>query len=71
MKKTFVKWLALQKKRHDPVGDLARDFFEGGCCPEAVNSARALKKHMTTKHDAIPEALEALKCAVKEWRQIQ
>lgn len=63
----FKRWLRTQKHREDPVGDLARDAARDRCWPRGSASLRHLEKHLE-KHDAIPEAIEALRRAFSEWQ---
>lgn len=64
---TFIQWLKTQKKRDDPIGDLARDVVDDSCAPKA-GSFYDLKRHLVNKHDVYDEmVLGALVEAHKEY----
>lgn len=62
----FMSWLLLQHERPDLVGDLAMDVRRD---PPEGRSIGALRRHMRSR-GACPEAMEALRIAVDEWRTV-
>ncbi len=68
---TFSKWLRAQGRRDDPVGDLSRDSERSSVKRSKprgrVGIYRRWRAHLLD-HQARPEALEALRCAYKEYR---
>lgn len=68
---TFGQWLATQAHRHDPVGDLARDYIEPcGCGDCGHGEARTIDelRDELADHGAIPQAYDALDRAATEWQ---
>jgi uncharacterized protein YozE (UPF0346 family) len=63
---TFTAWLMKQKKRQDPVGDLARDVDADSTWPADATLAE-LYDHLEMRQ-ACNGAFEALKRAWHEWR---
>ncbi len=63
---TFEKWLKKQKKRNDPVGDLARDFIEVNRLYKTKDKCD--KDHLR-KHNAISACYIALEIARDEWEK--
>ncbi len=47
--KTFYEWLAEQKNRHSPLGDLAGDAVRDASFPKDVASADALLTYLRAK----------------------
>ncbi len=67
---TFIQWLKTQKKRDDPVGDLARDLADDSCAPSA-GSYYDLKRHLVNKHDVFDgKVLDALVRAHGEYARV-
>lgn len=68
----FLPWLKKQRKRQDPVGDLARDTFrdtfDGSSQPNGT-SYEDLRNYMS-EYDPMPEAILAAKQAKKEWEKL-
>lgn len=71
---TFGGWLRKQTARRDPTGDLARDYVQP--CPCRFCKGRTSRRYGVMgvreemdRHDAIPEAYEALDAAATEWRK--
>lgn len=62
----FGTWLRRQHRRHDPVGDLARDFRADFAC-KGMHGYKRLREHIT-QCGAQCGALDALEQAVKEGR---
>jgi hypothetical protein len=54
MKKSFVLWLITQRRRADPVGDLARavrsDRWAGRCLSPFALTYETLRKHRDREH---------------------
>ncbi len=68
---TFSKWLKAQGRRDDPVGDLSRDSQRSSVKyrkPRGKVGIYRRWKAFLHDHQACPEALEALRCAYKEYR---
>ena len=62
---TFYEWLLTQKKRDDPVGDLARDVAQDSCWPaEAVHAAPTLRYL-----EEISVSRAVLEAARRAWRE--
>ena len=68
---SFVSWLKKQRKRPDPIGDLAREVTD--CLKECVLAASPelrsigdVRAHMES-HSAYGPALDALDDAVEEY----
>lgn len=59
----FGTWLRRQADRDDPVGDLARDFRDGG---SRAYTLIGVKRDMRQAH-AFEGAWDALEAAVEEW----
>lgn len=61
----FGTWLRLREQlvRQDPIGDLARDFKQGG---SGVRTVQAVIDELD-RHNAHPGAYDALGDAFKEW----
>jgi 5-methylcytosine-specific restriction endonuclease McrA len=59
----FYSWLAKQRKRHDPVGDLARDVMRDSSFPVSPTDLELLHCHLVHRnscreaHCALDEAL--------------
>jgi len=67
---TFYRWLNLQIKRKDPVGDLARDAYRSNSWGE--ESLKNLKSSWFShlcKHGACEEAIDSLDIAWKEYKK--
>jgi uncharacterized protein YozE (UPF0346 family) len=64
----FYKWLIKQKKRDDPIGDLALDVKRDKSFPIATESLKELESYLFHKM-AIDEAIQALNEAYKEFKQ--
>lgn len=64
---TFKAWLMMQKKQHDPVGDLARDVLEDWPWPPTQDMVR-LRNYMV-KQGSIENALLALDGAYAEYQR--
>lgn len=62
----FKAWLRLQRHRHDPVGDLARDACADNLWPRGRARLQTLHDHLA-RMGAIPEAHDALDRAWFEW----
>lgn len=62
---TFWQWLQKQKKRHDPVGDLARDAFSDREWHKP-QTFKAWRNHLTDV-GACDGAQEALNTAWREY----
>ena len=63
---TFRGWLREQRKRRDPIGDLARDMVADGECWTG-RSGSSLDTHIQEVHNADNGALNALARARHEW----
>lgn len=66
----FYSWLKRQRRRNDPVGDIARDTVidvQTGCLKPPLSPAR-IRRHILTDHGAGAAAAEAVRRAVAEWR---
>lgn len=65
---TFRRWLHRQRRRNDPVGDLARDTAQDKCAARARTPA-ALLKHIQREHPAYHPAVPAtIDRAAQEWK---
>lgn len=63
---TFEKWLLTQRKRNDPIGDLANDFYY-------AKRMRPGQRHKCNREhldswNACDEAYDALEHAFFEWK---
>lgn len=67
---TFRDWLKAQRRRQDPVGDLARDAVADLSCWHG-KTWRGLGRHMRNEHAASEGALAALARARREWEDGQ
>lgn len=66
---TFRKWLLKQRRRQDPVGDLARDLWQcGQDCRVYPSTAPDIIAHMWS-HGASQNALDTADRAVKEFNK--
>jgi hypothetical protein len=63
----FTTWLAAQKSRNNPVGDLARDAADDSRFPRRVASLNRLTAYLASR-GACPGALEAARRAWKEFQ---
>jgi uncharacterized protein YozE (UPF0346 family) len=63
----FYTWLREQRKRDDPIGDLARDAMADKNFPQALNRVRS---HLLNA-GACSEALVAFNEARKEFQNLQ
>ena len=63
---SFWYWLRRQRKRQDPVGDLARDLFSDTELGGGDHGFEFLKRYLE-RLDAMPEVLEALDRAWAEY----
>ncbi|TWG11598.1 hypothetical protein FHX34_106328 [Actinoplanes teichomyceticus] len=71
---SFGAWLSLQTGRHDPVGDLARDFLgDDGCgrCLHLAEDAEFMQVQdvaaSMAEHRAAQPAFDAFNLACAEW----
>jgi hypothetical protein len=60
---TFTSWLKHQRRRHDPVGDLARDVARDKCWPQGEPGELT---HLA-QHHAMPAVYTALRRAWDEF----
>ena len=65
-KPTFRQWLAAQRDRHDPVGDLARDVKDDKALGKRQFTPTELYEHVRSVSGYEP-ALEAAKAAAEEY----
>ncbi|MEH0194592.1 YozE family protein [Caulobacter sp. CCNWLY153] len=61
----FTDWLAAQKHRDDPVGDLARDAISDASFPWNASDTRTVSRYLARR--ASSAAFDALEDAVAEW----
>ena len=70
IRRTFGTWLKAQSRRHDPIGDLAKDFLLDcrlrKITPGSIAKPSDLRVLML---EACPEALRALREAAGEFRR--
>ncbi len=59
----FEKWLLKQRKRNDPIGDLARDFASH----KQWHPRLKLTREVLVDEDACQGAFDALEQATCEW----
>jgi hypothetical protein len=59
----FGRWLRQQRRRDDPVGDLARDVIRSGC---RARTALGVRQRLD-EHDASDGARQALSRAIHEY----
>jgi uncharacterized protein YozE (UPF0346 family) len=64
---TFKAWMQLQRKREDPVGDLARDVLVDRTWPRTQDTVK-LRQYMV-KRGAVENALLALDRAYAEYQK--
>jgi uncharacterized protein YozE (UPF0346 family) len=64
---TFKGWLMMQKKRDDPVGNLARDVLQDRTWPITQDMVK-LRQYMV-KRGAVESALTALDRAYSEYQK--
>lgn len=64
---TFKAWLMLQKKREDPVGDLARDVLKDRTWPLTQDMVK-LRQHVLNR-GSLENALLALDRAYSEYQK--
>jgi uncharacterized protein YozE (UPF0346 family) len=64
---TFKAWLMLQRKRDDPVGDLAGDVLKDLTWPRTQDTVK-LRRHMV-KRGATENTLLALDRAYSEYQK--
>jgi uncharacterized protein YozE (UPF0346 family) len=64
---TFKAWLMLQKKRDDPVGDLARTVLQDRIWPRTQDTVK-LRQYMV-KRGAVENTLLALDRAYSEYQK--
>jgi hypothetical protein len=74
---TWVTWLRAQAKRHDPIGDLAKDALaDRRACDfdldihDRSRSPRGLRRHIEGRHHAPDKVFDALDAAEREWRRV-
>jgi len=67
---SFARWLAAQRRRDDPVGDLARDVASdvaSGCAAEP-STPEDCRTHVEDVHAAALWVFDVVACAADEWR---
>lgn len=67
MKPTFRAWLGAQKKRNDPVGDLARDWLSDRGRPRGPLNLDRMVERIYECHGSFM-AVDAAERAWKEWK---
>lgn len=65
--KNFTGWLGRQRRRDDPVGDLARDARQDVLWPRTARTLAAFQRHLQDQR-AIEPALDALERAWSEYQ---
>jgi hypothetical protein len=69
-KQTFWQWLKRQKRRADPVGDIARDAIADVHPRQRRGSTVSWwREHITTEHTACDAAVDALERAGREYQR--
>ena len=72
MRPSFRCWLLSQRGRNDPVGDLARDFFQDvaeDCMPEEARSFEEIQGHILAEHGCCDGCRKALKAANRAYKR--
>lgn len=64
---TFERWLKDQRKRQDPIGDLARDFYYSKKIDG--NKDKCNETHLS-RFNANTAVYDALHCAREEWKSL-
>ena len=67
MQSPFYRWLLRQRRRNDPIGDLAADASADKSFPADTLELRSLKHHLV-RQAAAPKALVALDEAWREFK---
>ena len=65
---SFEHWLARQRERQDPVGDLARDIAADADWPTGAHAEQRL--NYLVGRDASPELIEAMAAANSEYEDL-
>jgi hypothetical protein len=61
----FRQWLKRQRHRDDPVGDLARDFFDDWTA-KRLSSVEQVRRHILAR-TTCPNVIAALDWAIAEY----
>lgn len=63
----FYTWLVQQKRRPDPIGDLAEDIIRDKTFPKTRGTKQFLINYLKSK-GASPDVIDVLKLAFKEYQ---
>ena len=64
---TFIVWIAKQKRREDPVGDLAVDLLRDPDRPRSIKTREGLLSYLTIMHNVDECVTDAAKRAWAEF----